>query len=158
MSMLSVGDLAPAIALPDTDMNPRTLSEFSGSYVVLYFYPRDDTPGCTIQATEFNDLLDEYEAAGIQIVGISTDDCFSHQAFREKFGLRVLLLADVEQEVCNRYGVIQEKEKQGVKKLGVVRSSFVIDPAGKLLYVEYGVTPGGHARKMLELVKQRQRG
>lgn len=154
--MLRAGDLAPAIELPDTDMQPRSLSEFAGRYVVLYFYPRDDTPGCTVQATEFSELIDEFEAADIQIVGISTDDCFSHQAFREKYGLRVLLLADAEQQVCNRYGVIQEKEKQGVKKLGVVRSSFVVDPDGKLVYVEYGVTPAHHAGKMLAFVKAQQ--
>ncbi len=156
--MLNAGEQAPAIELPDTDMKPRSLSEFAGRYVVLYFYPKDDTPGCTIQASEFTDLIDEFEGADIQIVGISTDDCFSHQAFREKYGLRVLLLADVEQEVCNRYGVIQEKEKQGIRKLGVVRSSFVIDPAGKLAYVEYGVTPRDHARKMLEFVKEHRHG
>jgi peroxiredoxin Q/BCP len=152
-NMLKTGDTAPAIELPDSDMNMRTLEEFAGSWVVLYFYPKDDTPGCTIQANEFTDLIDDYAAAGIAIIGISADDCFSHQAFRQKYGLKITLLADVDQEVCNSYGVIQEKEKNGVHKLGIVRSTFVVDPAGRLAWVEYGVTPKDHAQKMLEFVR-----
>ena len=151
--MLNTGDMAPAIELPDTDMNLRRLTEFAGSWVVVYFYPKDDTPGCTIQANEFTDLSDEYADAGITVLGISADDCFSHQAFRQKFGLQIILLADVEKTACNDYGVYQEKKKNGVKKMGIVRSTFVVDPDGKLAYVEYGVTPKDHARKMLEAVK-----
>jgi peroxiredoxin Q/BCP len=151
--MLNTGDVAPAIELPDTDMNLRSLAEFAGSWVVVYFYPKDDTPGCTIQANEFTDLSEEYADAGITVLGISADDCFSHQDFREKFGLKVILLADVEMAACNDYGVYQEKEKDGVRKMGIVRSSFVITPDGRLAYVEYGVTPKGHAHKMLEFVK-----
>ena len=152
--MLKAGDKAPDIDLPDADMNVRTLDEFSGENVVLYFYPRDDTPGCTIQANEFTDLIDEFDRANIRILGVSADDCFSHQSFREKYGLKIILLADVEREVCNRYGVIQEKEKDGMKKIGIVRSTFVIDPEGRLSYVEYGVSPKGHAGKILEFIRQ----
>jgi peroxiredoxin len=152
--MLKTGDMAPAIELPDTDMNPRSLAEFAGSWVVVYFYPKDDTPGCTIQANEFTDLSEEYAEAGITVLGISADDCFSHQAFRQKFGLKVILLADVERTACNDYGVYQEKEKNGIKKMGIVRSTFVIDPDGRLAYVEYGITPKDHARKMLEFVTE----
>ncbi len=152
--MLTTGDSAPALELPDADMNMRTLDEFSGSWVVIYFYPKDDTPGCTIQANEFTDLIDEYTAAGIQILGISADDCFSHQAFRQKYGLKISLLSDIDKEACASYGVIQEKEKNGVRKLGIVRSTFVVDPQGKLAYVEYGVTPRDHARKILEFIRQ----
>jgi peroxiredoxin len=151
--MLNTGDMAPSIELPDTDMNPRSLAELAGSWVVVYFYPKDDTPGCTIQANEFTDLSDEYNAAGITVLGISADNCFSHQAFREKFGLRIILLADVEMTACNDYGVYQEKEKDGVRKMGIIRSTFVIAPDGRLAYVEYGVSPKDHARKMLEFVK-----
>ncbi|MGB5178636.1 MAG: peroxiredoxin [Gammaproteobacteria bacterium] len=151
--MLKTGDVAPAIELPDTDMNPRSLAEFAGSWVVVYFYPKDDTPGCTIQANEFTDLSEKYTDAGITVLGISPDDCFSHRAFREKFGLKLILLADVEMSASNDYGVYQEKEKDGVRKMGIVRSSFVIAPDGRLAYVEYGVTPKDHARKMLEFVK-----
>ena len=151
--MLKKGDMAPAIELPDTDMNERSLAEFAGSWVVVYFYPKDDTPGCTIQANEFTDLSEEYAAAGITVLGISADDCFSHQVFREKFGLKIILLADVDMTACNDYGVYQEKEKSGVRKMGIVRSTFVIAPDGRLAYVEYGVTPKEHARQMLEFVK-----
>jgi len=150
--MLKIGDVAPAIELPDTDMKLRSLAEFADSWVVVYFYPKDDTPGCTIQANEFTDLSDEYAQAGITVLGISADDCFSHQAFRQKFGLKVLLLADVEKAACNDYGVYREMEKDGVKKTGIVRSTFVIAPNGTLAYVEYGVTPKDHARRMLEFV------
>jgi len=151
--MLNTGDVAPAIELPDSDMKQRSLAEFAGSWVVVYFYPKDDTPGCTIQANEFTDLSDEYAGAGITVLGISPDDCFSHQAFREKFGLKILLLADVDRTTCHDYGVYQEKEKDGVRKMGVVRSTFVVAPDGRLAHVEYGVTPKGHARRMLDLVK-----
>jgi thioredoxin-dependent peroxiredoxin len=153
--MLHVGDKAPEFSLPDADMEYRTLADFTGRTVILYFYPRDDTPGCTIQANEFTDLMDEFEDAGAQIVGVSGDDCFSHQAFREKYGLKITLLADVEREVCEKYGVIQEKEKNGVKKLGIVRSTFVIDTRGVIRLAEYGVAPKGHARKILDFITQR---
>jgi len=152
--MLNTSDIAPAIELPDADMKQRNLAEFAGSWVVVYFYPKDDTPGCTIQANEFTALSDEYADARITVLGISADDCFSHQAFRQKFGLKVILLADVEKTACNDYGVYQEKEKNGVRKMGIVRSTFVIAPDGRLAYVEYGVTPKEHARKMLEFVKE----
>ena len=152
--MLATGGVAPDFELPDSDMKIRSLADFSGNFVVLYFYPQDDTPGCTIQATEFTDLVDDYAAAGVQILGVSPNDCFSHQAFRQKYGLKIILLADVDREVCERYGVIQEKEKNGVRRTGIVRSTFVIDPAGRLVHAEYGVTPRDHARKMLDLVRQ----
>jgi len=151
--MLNTGDVAPVIELPDADMNMRTLKEFSGSWVLIYFYPKDDTPGCTIQANEFTELSDEFANSGITVLGISPDDCFSHQAFREKFGLRIILLADVDKIACNDYGVFQEKDKNGVKKMGVVRSTFIVRPDGKLAYVEYGVTPKDHAGKMLEFIR-----
>ena len=151
--MLRVGDEAPDFSLPDADMEYQSLADFAGKTVILYFYPKDDTPGCTIQANEFTDMMDEFEAADTQIIGVSGDDCFSHQAFREKYGLKITLLADVEREVCGKYGVIQEKEKDGVKKVGIVRSTFVIDPGGIIRFAEYGVAPKGHARKILDFMK-----
>ena len=98
--------------------------------------------------------MDEFEAAGVQVVGVSGDDCFSHQAFREKYGLKITLLADVEREVCGSYGVVQEKEKDGVKKIGIVRSTFVIDSGGVIRFAEYGVAPKGHARSILNFISQ----
>ena len=152
--MLHVGDKAPGFSLPDADMEYRTLDDFAGSMLIMYFYPTDDTPGCMIQANDFTELMDEFESEGVQIVGVSGDDCFSHQAFREKFGLKITLLADVEREVCSQYGVIQEKEKDGVRKVGIVRSTFLIDSGGVIRYAEYGVAPKGHARKLLELIRR----
>jgi peroxiredoxin Q/BCP len=152
--MLNTRDVAPPVELPDSDMKLRSLAEFAGSWVVVYFYPKDDTPGCTMQATEFTDLSEEYADAGITVLGISADDCFSHQAFRQKFGLKLILLADVEMTACNDYGVYQEKEKNGVKKMGIVRSTFVVAPDGRLAHVEYGVTPKGHAGKILAFVRE----
>ena len=151
--MLSPGDRAPSFSLPDADMQIRTLAEFAGRTVVLYFYPKDDTPGCTLQATDFTELLDEFEGVGAIVIGVSGDDCFSHQAFRDKYGLKVTLLADVEKEACNSYGAYQEKEKNGVKAMGIVRSTFVVDGQGVVRYAEYGVAPKGHANKVLEFVK-----
>jgi peroxiredoxin Q/BCP len=151
--MLRVGDEAPDFSLPDADMEYRSLADFAGKTVILYFYPKDDTPGCTIQANEFTDMMDEFEAAGAQIIGVSGDDCFSHQAFREKYGLKITLLADVEREVCGKYGVIQEKEKDGIKKIGIVRSTFVIDPRGVIRLAEYGVAPKGHARTLMAFIR-----
>ncbi|MDZ7752740.1 MAG: peroxiredoxin [Gammaproteobacteria bacterium] len=151
--MLKVGDEAPDISLPDTDMEFQSLKDFLDGDLVLYFYPKDDTPGCTIQANDFTDLVDDFEVAGARVVGISRDDCFSHQAFRDKYGLKIPLLADVDGEVCSAYDVIQEKEKDGVRKLGVVRSTFIIDRDGIIKYAEYGVSPKGHALKMLDLIR-----
>ncbi len=151
--MLKEGDRAPDFTLPTADMEVRSLADYSDRALVLYFYPKDDTPGCTMQANEFTELLDDFEETGAHVVGISRDDCFSHQAFRDKYGLKISLLADVEGDACSSYGVWQEKEKNGVKKMGVVRSTFLIDRSGIIRYAEYGVSPKDHAEQMLALVR-----
>lgn len=150
--MLKAGDRAPEFWLPNADMEMKALTDFSDKILVLYFYPKDDTPGCTLQATEFSELLDAFEEAGAWVIGISQDDCFSHQAFRDKFGLKIHLLADVEGEACSSYGVLQEKEKHGIRVLSILRSTFIIDRHGIIRYARYGVSPGRHAQEMLELV------
>ncbi len=152
--MLQPGDKAPDFMLPSADMHVHSLKDFSDRSLVLYFYPKDDTPGCTMQANEFTELLEEFERAGAYVAGVSRDDCFSHQAFRDKFGLKVTLLADVEGDACNSYGVWREKERDGVKKMGVVRSTFLIDKKGIIRYAEYGVAPKEHARRMLDLIRE----
>lgn len=153
--MLQAGQSAPAFALPDADMESFDLSELRGKkHVVLYFYPKDDTPGCTIEAIDFTDHDDAFARYGCVVVGVSRDDCISHAEFRDKHGLSVRLLADTECEVSKRYGVWQLKEKDGVKKHGIVRSTFVIDKKGVLRHALYGVNPKGHALEVLELVKQ----
>jgi peroxiredoxin Q/BCP len=152
--MLKVGEPAPRFDLPDSEMEMVSLDSFLGSKtVVLYFYPKDDTPGCTMEAIHFSELEDAFSALGTAVLGVSMDDCMSHGSFRDKHGLAVQLLADTEGEVCKRYGVLQEKEVDGRKKLGIQRSTFIIDRGGVLRHALYGVNPRGHAVEVLNLVK-----
>lgn len=153
--MLKAGDAAPGFDLPDADMNLVKLSDFRGKKnVVLYFYPKDDTPGCTMEAIDFSDLEEEFAAHDTVVLGVSRDDCISHAAFRDKHGLSVRLLADTEGEVCKKYGVWQEKEKDGAKKMGIVRSTFIIDKKGTIRHALYGVNPKGHAHEVLALIEE----
>jgi len=152
--MLKINQTAPAFNTPNQDNKSISLSDYQGSKnVVLYFYPKDDTPGCTIEANQFTELASEFAKADTVVLGVSKDSCSSHQSFIGKFGLKVDLLADTTGELCDAYGVWQEKEKAGVKKMGIVRSTFVIDKTGQLVEVVYGVNPEGHAQAMLDRVK-----
>ena len=152
--MLSANQIAPAFSTPDQNNTIVSLSGFAGKQnVVLYFYPKDDTSGCTIEANEFTALADEFAACDTVILGVSKDDCESHHAFIKKFNLNLALLADTSGELCEAYGVWQEKEKDGVKKMGIVRSTFIINKEGKLVVAEYQVAPQGHAQTMLDVVK-----
>lgn len=152
--MLQAGQAAPDFDLPDADLRKVSLSSQHGrKHVVLYFYPKDDTSGCTLEALDFTNLADDFERAGCVVFGVSRDDCGSHAAFRDKHGLTVQLLADVDGEVCEQYGVWQEKEKDGVKKMGIVRSTFLIDKSGVIRHALYGVTAKGHAAAVLDLVR-----
>ena len=151
---LEPGQPAPSFDLPDADLNIVSLDEYKDSKnVVLYFYPRDNTPGCTIEAIDFSELEEDFAQLHTVVLGVSMDDCMSHGAFRDKHGLCVQLLSDPEGEVCQRYGVLQEKEIEGRKKTGIVRSTFVIDRAGLLQHALYGVSARGHAAEVLNLVK-----
>ena len=152
--MLEKKQIAPQFSSPNQDNNPVNLADFKGKKnVVLYFYPKDDTPGCTIEANQFTELAGEFAEADTVVLGVSKDSCASHQAFIDKFGLKVDLLADTSGELCDAYEVWQEKEKGGVKKMGVVRSTFVINKAGELVEAMYGVAADGHAREVLEKVR-----
>lgn len=151
--MLAAGDIAPAFALPDADLNMIDLADFRGSKVVLYFYPKDDTPGCTIEALEFTEMMDEFVKQDTVVLGISKDNCQSHGAFRDKHGLTVQLLADSDGEVCDKYGVWQEREKEGHKLMAIVRSTFVIDREGLIRQALYDIKPKGHALAVLDLVR-----
>lgn len=151
--MLKIGHPAPDFRLPDADMEMVDLKDFKGRNVILYFYPKDDTPGCTIEAIEFSDREDELAGIDTVVLGVSRDDCITHAAFRDKHGLAVRLLADVDGKLCAKYGVWQEKEKDGVKKMGIVRSTFIIDQRGVLRHALYGVNPRGHAAEVIRLVK-----
>ena len=152
---LHVGIDAPQFQLADADMNMFSLSSQRGKKnIVLYFYPKDDTPGCTIEANEFSALDDEFSALDTLVIGVSRDDCLSHASFRDKYGLSVLLLADTESVVCKKYGVLYDKEADGHKKVSVQRSTFVIDKAGKLRYALYAVHVHGHADEVIKLIKE----
>lgn len=152
---LTTGMEAPHFELPDADMQTFSLTSQQGKKnVVLYFYPKDDTPGCTLEANEFSELEEEFAKFGTIVIGISRDDCLSHASFRDKYGLSVLLLSDPDARVCKRYGVMYEKEVDGQKKLSIKRSTFVIDRSGDLRHVVYGVQAHGHAQEILNLIKE----
>lgn len=152
--MLQPGQPAPVFDLADADMNLVSLESFKNHHhVVLYFYPRDDTPGCTMEAIDFSDREDEFRKLKTVVLGVSMDDCLSHGSFRDKHGLCIHLLADVDGEVCRTYGVLQEKELDGRKRTGIVRSTFIIDRKGILKYALYGVSPRGHADEVLGLIR-----
>lgn len=151
--MIAPGDQAPEFELPTADMEMMLSSDLAGQSYVLYFYPKDDTPGCTLEAQEFTDLADEFVDANCAVIGVSKDNCVSHATFRDKYGLIVQLVADVEGQLCEAYGVWQEKEKNGEKRMGIVRSTFVVDPTGQVRHAMYDVKPKGHAAAVLEMVK-----
>lgn len=152
--MLKAGDMTPEFELPDADMTMIRSSDCKGHNHVIYFYPKDDTPGCTIEATEFSDLMPEFESLNTRVIGVSKDNCISHGNFRDKYGLTVRLLADVDGVLCEAFDVWQEKEKNGEKKMGIVRSTFVIDAEGRIRHALYDVKPKGHAEAVLELVRE----
>jgi peroxiredoxin Q/BCP len=154
MVELQVGMEAPHFELPDADMNMFNPAGLRGSkHVVLYFYPKDDTPGCTLEANEFSDLDDEFTGLDTLVVGISRDDCLSHAEFRDKYGLSVLLLSDTESVACRKFGVLYDKEVDGHKKTAIQRSTFIIDKHGKLRHILRNVHAHGHAHEILNLIK-----
>ena len=153
--MLEPGQPAPEFELPDADMQTVDLSTFKGKKnVVLYFYPKDGTPGCTLVTTDFSDHEEQFVKHDCVVLGISRDDCLSHAAFRDKHGVSIGLLSDTEGEVCRRYGVLQEKEMDGVRRECVVRSTFVIDKKGVIRHAAYGVNPRHHAAEIFDVVRK----
>ncbi len=153
--MAEIGDKAVDFSLPDADMQLVSLGEYRGRWVVLYFYPKDDTPGCTTEAVEFSALEDSFARLDAVILGVSPDDCISHADFRDKHGLSVRLLSDTETEVAQAYGVWQEKQDG---RAGVVRSTFLIDPQGRIVEAWRGVSAKGHAQAVLERLRELQNG
>lgn len=150
--MLDAGMPAPEFSLPDKDGKIISLSDFKGQKVVLYFYPRDNTAGCTRQALAFAALNDEFKKKNAVVIGISKDSQASHQKFAEKHNLPFILISDTEHDAIQKYGVWQEKKLYGKVSMGVVRSSFVIDEDGILDAVLYKVKPDTNAQDMLELL------
>lgn len=150
MARLEPGAKAPAFTLPDKDGNKVSLAQFAGRKVVVYFYPADDTPGCTKEACQFNDNLRAFNRADVAVVGISPDGAEAHERFASKYGLKFPLLSDQSHKVMERYGAYGEKTLYGKKTVGVIRSTFLVDERGKIARAWYSVKADGHADKVLE--------
>ena len=152
MARLEAGQPAPDFSLQADDGSTVSSSDLAGQTVALYFYPKDDTSGCTAQACEFRDMQADYDAAGIRIIGVSPDPLKSHTKFRDKHGLPFTLLSDPDHATAEAYGVWVEKSMYGKTYMGVERSTFVIGPDGTLQQALYKVKPKGHAASLLQLV------
>ena len=148
--MLEVGTKAPEFTLPDKDGKPVSLTDFAGKKVVLYFYPKDNTPGCTRQACAFAGAYEEFKKIDVVVIGVSKDSAASHQKFVEKHGLPFILLSDPELTAIQAYGVWQEKKLYGKVSMGVVRSTFVINENGMIEKVMPKVKPDTNAAEILE--------
>ena len=153
--LLKEGDKAPLFSLPDADMETVELAVHLGKKnVVLVFYPKDGTPCCTKEVTDFSDHEADFAKAGCVLFGINRDECLKHQEFRDNEGIGMELLSDAEAAVCKQYGVWQAREVDGHKKFGIVRSTFVIDREGIVRHALYNVNYKGHAQEVLRLVKE----
>ena len=152
--MLEIGTKAPDFALTDKDGNIVKLSDFAGKKVVLYFYPRDNTPGCTRQACAFAGAYEQFKSKNVAVIGISKDSVASHQKFAEKYGLPFVLLSDPERQAIEAYGVWQEKKNYGKVSLGVVRSTYIIDENGVVEKVMPKVKPDTNAAEILEYLNR----
>jgi len=148
-----VGKKAPAFSAPSSDGKTTRLADLKGKVVVLYFYPKDNTPGCTTEACGFRDAYARLAESGIIVLGVSPDSLDSHRKFVEKLHLPFPLLADTDQTICKAYGVWQEKSMYGKKYMGVARITFVIDKEGKLAHVFEKVKPQGHEEEVLAWIK-----
>ena len=152
---LKAGERAPAFSLPDADMEIVDLAAFAGKqHVVLFFYPKDGTPGCTLEATDFSDHEGDFDQENCVLLGISRDDCYRHAEFRDQEGIGIELLSDTDGAICKLYGVWQPKEVDGHKKFCIIRSTFIIDKAGVIRHALYNVNYKGHAQEVLRLVKE----
>lgn len=152
--MKTVPYVAPQFTLPDSDGNLRMLGEYAGKWVVLYFYPKDDTPGCTIEACSLRDARDDIAELGAEIIGISKDDASSHEKFKAKHSLNFTLLSDRDGKVIDAYGAWGKKQF-GVE--GILRKTFIIDPDGMVRKVYGRVTPLGHGEQVIEELEKLQR-
>ena len=152
--MLETGTMAPEFTLPDKDGRPVSLSDFRGEKVVVYFYPKDSTPGCTRQACAFAGAWEEFRKRNAVVIGISKDSQASHQKFAEKNGLPFLLLSDTERQAIEAYGVWQEKKLYGKTSMGVVRTTFLIDEEGRIQSVMPKVKPDTNAADVLALLQE----
>jgi peroxiredoxin Q/BCP len=148
--MLKVGDKAPDFTLASSDGSKISLSDFKGKKVILYFYPKDDTPGCTKEACSFRDDMDAFERRKAIVLGVSADDLKSHQKFAQKYSLPFPLLSDVEKKVVRAYGVWKQKSLYGKEFMGIERTTFIIDGRGRIAHVFPKVKVDGHSKDILD--------
>ncbi|MBT6843587.1 MAG: thioredoxin-dependent thiol peroxidase [Candidatus Melainabacteria bacterium] len=151
-----IGKKAPAIKLQDQTGETVNLQDFEGSYVIIFFYPKDMTPGCTTEACSFKDNMARLTKLGVQILGISCDDITKHEKFADKYKLKYPLLADIDKKVVEKYGVWVEKNMYGKKYMGIQRDSFLIDPKGKIVKHYVKVKPAEHVSQVIKDVKELQ--
>jgi thioredoxin-dependent peroxiredoxin len=147
--LLGVGDKLPAVTLLDDRGEKVKTTDLLGGHLILYFYPKDDTPGCTSEASQFRDLYKQFQKKNARIVGVSRDSVESHQKFKKKYTIPFELLADTESKLCDAFGVIVEKTMYGKKRLGIQRSTFSIDAQGKIVNVWPRVSVDEHAEEVL---------
>ncbi len=152
--MIEIGQKAPDFCLPNQDSEEICLRDLRGSWVVLYFYPKDNTPGCTTEALDFSAHLSEFEALGATVLGVSPDSVKKHQNFIAKKELKVTLLSDEEKEVLEKYGIWQLKKNYGREYMGVVRTTYLIDPDGNIAYVWPKVRVKGHVEAVREKLEE----
>lgn len=150
--MLEVGIIVQDFSMPDSEGNIRKLSEFYGKSVVLYFYPKDDTPGCTTQACTYRDQYEDFTSKNIQVIGISKDTPDKHKVFKEKYHLPFILLSDYETEICEYFGVWIEKSMYGKKYMGIQRATFILDAQGIITHVFQKVSPENNAQDILNVL------
>jgi len=147
---MEINDKAPDFNSVDQNGEKIALKDYKGNWVVLYFYPRADTPGCTIEACSFRDSFQRVEKIGAVVLGVSPDTAKDQKKFVDKFDLPFTLVADADKKICNAYGVMQEKNMYGKKVMGVARTTFIIGPDGKIKHIFEKVKPEGHAEQVLE--------
>ena len=154
--MLRTGDRVPELPLALSSGKAATLGEYAGKWLVLYFYPKDSTPGCTTEGLDFNALLPKFRKLDADVLGVSRDSLKSHDNFCAKQGFRFPLVSDADGKLCDAFGVIQPKKLYGREFIGIVRSTFLIDPKGRVAQVWSPVKVPGHAQAVLDAVKAAQ--
>ena len=155
--MLKINTKAPTFKLNSTTDESYSLKDSIGKYVVLYFYPKDDTPGCTIETNDFNKLLTKFKKLNSEVYGVSKDNIISHKKFKEKYNIKFDLLVDDEIKIIKSYKVWAKKKFVGKEYMGIVRSTFLIDPKGKIVKIWNNVRVKDHAKEVLETLKNIQR-
>ncbi len=155
--MVKVGDLAPEFCLPSSNQSEVCLNSYLGKWTVLYFYPKDNTSGCTREAVDFTSHFEAFQSLGAEVIGISKDSTESHRKFSEKHNLKISLLSDADHKVMDAYGVWALKKAYGKESYGVVRSTFLIDPQGKIVRIWRSVKVNGHVEAVIKALEEQKR-